>query len=336
MKSTSHEHLRLLRSLIAPIGGLVYDCHWLLQRLTRRALLTSDHPVSLHVDSDFPSFLGVGIANAHTFLIPLSRRLALTAQRRERLPPEMQDAADFSAAGTTRAAKSINQATAANARRYIYHHPNESPLEGLSLPQPNRQRFTMNGGGSFISEAGMFPDADSDTPRRFPRSSYPTDTGESFSIDNLPWPIPGRSCRRSISGRSISHGGGKPARPLLRWPSQHRMLTSATVTAYSHRYSQACRRAPGEGGVGRLTMQVSGGNRRLPTVLSIFARQGLGVRVPSLPQFMASDQPFRTVILPTSGVLRGAGRRLPTTPRRSRSGHLFRACRPQGPGSNWW
>lgn len=74
-----------------------------------------------------------------------------------------------------------------------------------------------------------------------------------------------------------------------------RVHTFQTVWLYSHPYSQAGRHAGTVSDDSRQVEQVSGTGRRWPTGVLIFARQGLGVRVPSAP---LTTRPYRAFFLP--------------------------------------
>lgn len=186
------EHLRLLMSLLDGTSQYLDDCHWTLVQFSRRALVTSDHPVSLLVEPDYPSWQGVGLVTADLFLVPLSRRLALTIQPRHRLPTDLGVVPDFRCSGSTRWARSINQETAARARRYVYHHPDDSPLDGLLLPKPESRRPTMSNGDGLIREEGLFHGLTKEQLKAFSRMDGPDEDSKGMSINDLPWPIPGR------------------------------------------------------------------------------------------------------------------------------------------------
>jgi hypothetical protein len=186
-------HMDTVLSLLPGFASYVHDCHWTLFRFRRRCLVTSDHPVSLVVGPEHPPFLGVGIANAELFLVPMSRRFAITIQPRHRLldagfPDE--NVPDFTAPVSTKAAMAINQETAARARQYIYHHPADTPLQGLWIredgPVPGMQEPDLE---HFIRPEGIFSDAPTDDD---PRPLLDDGDSDGFSLSDLPWPIPGR------------------------------------------------------------------------------------------------------------------------------------------------
>ncbi|MFD3729532.1 DUF4238 domain-containing protein [Streptomyces sp. NPDC058671] len=103
---------------------------WGLIKFERRTLLIPDHPVTLVRDEDMPAFLGVGLGTAAAILMPIDRRAAIMMAG----PGE-----DFVVRPHAKLAKELNQRFAFNARKELYHHPDDRPLEGIRLP-PVRER----------------------------------------------------------------------------------------------------------------------------------------------------------------------------------------------------
>ena len=190
------QHIKILMDLLPGMAAYLYECHWTLFRFTRRPILTSDHPVNLVVGDDHPEWSGVGIATAELFLIPLSRRAALTIQPHDRfpsLPPGLEKVPDFQHDGTTQVANSINQQTVLGARKYVYHHPEDSPLKRLHLPDPEPSIGpSMSDGSDLIREEGLFADMAEGQRKAWGRMSPPSGERRGVSIRDLPWPIPGR------------------------------------------------------------------------------------------------------------------------------------------------
>lgn len=199
MDPNANQHVRLLTSLLPTTAAYLRDCHWTLFRFDRRSIATSDHPVTLAVAPDHPRWQGVGIATAELFLVPLSRRVALTIQPRRRFPQMPRGVArvpDFTKKGTTAIARSINQETAARARKYVYHHPGEAPLERLYLPNPEtRDRPSISNAEGLIREEGLFSGMSDAAKRALSATSIPGGSDGGMSIDDVPWPIPGRRPR---------------------------------------------------------------------------------------------------------------------------------------------
>ncbi|WNO64658.1 DUF4238 domain-containing protein [Streptomyces sp. AM2-3-1] len=201
MTSNANQHVRLLTSLLPTTAAYLRDCHWTLFRFDRRSIATSDHPVTLAVAPDHPRWQGVGIATAELFLVPLSRRAALTIQPHRKfpqIPAGVRSVPDFTQKGTTAIARSINQETAARARRYIYHHPHETPLQGLYLPNPETRDHPLMGNATdLIREEGLFAGLTDEQLRGLSATSIPGEEDRGMSIDDVPWPIPGRRPRTS-------------------------------------------------------------------------------------------------------------------------------------------
>ncbi|MFF5147814.1 DUF4238 domain-containing protein [Streptomyces sp. NPDC013157] len=103
---------------------------WGLCRFQRRTLLIPDHPVTLMRHPETSSWRGVGIGNAAAILMPIDRRAAIIMA---------SPGPDFVFPATTKVAKELNHRLAWNARKELFHHPEDNPLEGIELP-PVRER----------------------------------------------------------------------------------------------------------------------------------------------------------------------------------------------------
>ncbi|MFC7361054.1 DUF4238 domain-containing protein [Nocardioides astragali] len=190
------QHIGILMDLLPRMAAYLHDCHWTVFRFNRRSIVTSDHPVNLVPGDDHPEWSGVGIATAELFLIPLSRRAALTIQPHDRfpsLPPGLEKVPDFQHDGTTQVADSINQETVLGARKYVHHHPEDSPLGRLHLPDPDRSiEPSMSDASDLIREKGLFSDMTDEQREAWGRMSPASGERRGVSIKDLPWPIPGR------------------------------------------------------------------------------------------------------------------------------------------------
>jgi hypothetical protein len=194
------QHIDTIISLVGGTAAYLRDSHWTLFKFKRRALLTSDHPVSLVTDTDHPAWREVGIATAALFLVPLSRRAALTIQPRWRFekfgypPIDVDKVPDIQQAGTTQIALSVNQETAWRARRYIYHHPLDDPLGRLSLPdvEPDRRPQFSSSIDNMIREEGLFHGLSDQNRKLLSAMHSESESGRGMTINDLPWPIPGR------------------------------------------------------------------------------------------------------------------------------------------------
>lgn len=186
------QHMRVLTDLLPPTAAYIRDSQWVLHRFHRRVLLTSDHPVSLLVRPGHPVYDGVGLATATAFLVPLSRRLGLIVQPRHHMFPEVRHLPDFVHPGSTKMARVMNQEAAARARRYLYHHPDDAPLEGLHLPQPETENLITGVPEGLIREEGLFHGLN-DSQCRALSDGPPRDRSRpGMTINDMPWPIPGR------------------------------------------------------------------------------------------------------------------------------------------------
>ena len=89
-------------------------------------LLTSDRPIVLLEQQD-PSeaWRGTGLGTADAIVYVLDRRRALIMRHPE--PGNEEGVVDINA----RSARWLNIAVANHARRYIFHHPDDKPLDGL-------------------------------------------------------------------------------------------------------------------------------------------------------------------------------------------------------------
>jgi hypothetical protein len=87
--------------------------------------------VTLVREENMPSLLGVGIGNAAAILMPIDRRAAII------MASPGHD--DFVVRTRTKLAMELNQRFACNARRELFHHPDDTPLQGVELP-PVRDR----------------------------------------------------------------------------------------------------------------------------------------------------------------------------------------------------
>jgi hypothetical protein len=115
--------LALIRRQLLSAAEMLHQREWVITDYRRKRLATSDTPVVL-----FPAAQGVGIANAAAVYVPIDRRagLIMTAPGR----------GERRVFGTARSALIANQAMAQNARKYLFHHPDDDPLSGVELPQP--------------------------------------------------------------------------------------------------------------------------------------------------------------------------------------------------------
>lgn len=119
--------LTIIQQNLARIAAMLCEKDWILGFYQRKRLATSDTPIILIPAEDQPDFLGVGIENAAEIHVPLDRRVGLA----------IGDAGtgDGRLNGSAKTALFINHAMLLNARRYIFHHPEDDPLKGLQFPE---------------------------------------------------------------------------------------------------------------------------------------------------------------------------------------------------------
>ena len=98
-------------------------------RTSHTPVLTSDEPVCWWSPGQSP----IGYATAQVVWVPLSPRLIL--QFRE---PTFDSAANGLPGTSDALASSVNRLVAAQAERWIMHHPGDNPLKGVQLPERGR------------------------------------------------------------------------------------------------------------------------------------------------------------------------------------------------------
>jgi len=121
-------HIEFIKHQAAQVAKMLYERDWVLTFYERKSLATSDTPVVLRPAPGHAAGMGIGIANAVEIHVPLDRRAALSRGD--------SSFGDGRAAGVTKTAVYLNDAMAKNARRYVFHHPDDDPLRGLTLPEP--------------------------------------------------------------------------------------------------------------------------------------------------------------------------------------------------------
>lgn len=149
-----NEHLATMARAMKTAYEVFMARSWGLIHFERRALLVPDHPVTLMRDDDMPSFRGVGIGNAAAILVPIDRRAAIM------MVASGHD--DFIVRPHTKLATELNQRFAYNARRELFHHPDDNPLEGVELPPVRDHEIVIS------QPPGRFlmPDGPSETFKR--------------------------------------------------------------------------------------------------------------------------------------------------------------------------
>lgn len=133
-----NEHMRYVTETIIETASLIAQASFLLVRFSRRKLITSDTVISLYrPPRPENAFLGMGLLTADEVHVPLARDVALILMPRDgadgrRLTPSVD------------MANHINLVVAANSRRWVFHHPDDSPLLGLELPPWSEQKMQIS------------------------------------------------------------------------------------------------------------------------------------------------------------------------------------------------
>ncbi|MFJ8057167.1 DUF4238 domain-containing protein [Streptomyces sp. NPDC096142] len=137
VKQHANAHMKLIGELMPRAAAHFHSRAWGLCRFERRALVTSDCPVALVPSADAHPDDGVGLATAAGFLLPLDRRAFLVINGEE--------GEDYRLRPHTSLARSFNQKIVFDARLSVFHHPEDSPLEGLVLPKPTTREMDISG-----------------------------------------------------------------------------------------------------------------------------------------------------------------------------------------------
>jgi hypothetical protein len=189
------DHMDFLLGTLPGLTAHLMSWHWTLLEFEDAALGTSDHPVSLVPGEDHPPGMGLGIATAALFYIPLTQSLGLTIQPRDRFPAALGFVPDLKHVADPEHAKSFNQQTAWSARHYVYCHPEADPFAApVVLPAPRRHGWSDAGADRMIREEGLFGGLSEEQLAAMPKV-LPGDDGprsEGMSLDDLTWPIPRR------------------------------------------------------------------------------------------------------------------------------------------------
>ena len=125
----------MMLKMFLQLAPLVLNRKWQLLRAREGAFVTSDAPVSLWTSPENLVAFGYGFATADELVMALDRRYALVC------------AHDAPSGETIREVgrehvREINKRTASWCSRYIIHHPDDTPLDGVDIP-PSRPAFTV-------------------------------------------------------------------------------------------------------------------------------------------------------------------------------------------------
>jgi hypothetical protein len=125
--------LSIIQRNLPEIASMLCERDWVLTFYRRKRLATSDTPIALTPAEDHPGLMGLGIANAGEIHVPLDRRVGLSLGNR--------GTGDGRVYGSAKTALYLNHAMAMNARTYLFHHPEDDPLQGLQLPAPRTREL---------------------------------------------------------------------------------------------------------------------------------------------------------------------------------------------------
>ncbi|MFJ2793962.1 DUF4238 domain-containing protein [Streptomyces sp. NPDC087290] len=126
-----NDHIAMMGRLFRGTALQFYGRSWNLIHFQRKALITTDTPVVLMKPFGQDPQLPIGTATAGGVLVALDRRVGLIMAN--------DQLGDAQIPGTPALANSLNQRIAWEARNHIFHHPDDTPLQGLALP-PRRER----------------------------------------------------------------------------------------------------------------------------------------------------------------------------------------------------
>ncbi len=184
-------HLKFMLEMVPATAAYFEECQWMLVRFERKTLVTSDHPVSMSVYNEIPKWSGVGVFDADVFTLPLTRRLGLLLQPRDKLEKYEvvpDEAPDLVVPGNANWANVLNQQTVNNARRSVFIHPEDSLGSRIVIPEPGGFRSMLSSSvDDFVNEDGIQGPVDERV-----MDGKDVDASRSMRLSDVPWPIPGR------------------------------------------------------------------------------------------------------------------------------------------------
>jgi hypothetical protein len=155
-KTTSAGHINHMLELVPELVRYFVGRPWVLIRFSSRKLLTCDTPVALVPNPEFEdAYSGVGLMNAWGITVPLTREVGLLladpmplAEEDPQKPLEelLEDVVsgklDHEQNPSTKMAQFFNNHTIGNARRWIFHHPDDAALLPDDLADLRGERET--------------------------------------------------------------------------------------------------------------------------------------------------------------------------------------------------
>jgi hypothetical protein len=147
LEAHANHHIHHVANMLPRVTESLLDRWWLLTTFERKSLATSDHPVYVVPNSDLTALgMGTGIENADVIHVPLTRRHSLAMYLRQSLPRELAGTREDGAfPGVAATALYSNSCTVNSARKMLFHHPQDRPLQGLDLPAPRTRELQMSG-----------------------------------------------------------------------------------------------------------------------------------------------------------------------------------------------
>lgn len=141
----ANHHMQQLGQMLPRVTQSLLDRCWLLTVFQRKALATSDHPVYVVPNHDMTVVgMGTGIATATVIHAPLTRRHSLAMYDPSAVPPALADLGDSSFPGVAATALYSNSCTVNSARRFLFHHPDDTPLTGIDLHGPREREVAVH------------------------------------------------------------------------------------------------------------------------------------------------------------------------------------------------
>jgi hypothetical protein len=128
------EHALAIVDQLDMHAAYLFSLHWSVVVFKRSSLLTSDNPVAMWRDGVNDDPFGIGVATADEFWFAVNRRCALGLSAIPIPAPELRLAPNRTLA------ININQLLANGAWDWIFHHPDDNPLDGVVLP-PRRRPY---------------------------------------------------------------------------------------------------------------------------------------------------------------------------------------------------
>lgn len=182
------QHIAAIMDLVPPTAAMLADQQWSLDVFDESALITSDHPVVLIPHKDQPRWMGVGLATAAGWAVPLTRHLALVTNASPDGPDTRPQGLNMQPL-----AQLLNKGVAAQAQKSVFHHPSDaSLLGGMRLPQPAASVWSGFGGDDMIREEGLFADISPEQLKDMSTVGGGSSDGPGYSLSDLTWPIPRR------------------------------------------------------------------------------------------------------------------------------------------------